>query len=109
MRMVDSSFEDSQADTEKQRGEEAARDRIPESTEWLNSLITQIWPLINSELFTSINDQLEDIMQASVPGMIESVKIVELEQGETPMRVLSIRSLPSDGMEVGSPCSLALD
>jgi hypothetical protein len=34
-----------------------------------------------------------------VPKLIDSVKIVELEQGETPMRVLSIRNLPSDGMQ----------
>lgn len=35
---------------------------IPESTQWLNSLLSSIWTLINPDLFTSLADTLEDVM-----------------------------------------------
>lgn len=40
----------------------------PESTKWLNSLLSSVWPLINPDLFTSLADTLEDVMQASLPS-----------------------------------------
>lgn len=35
-------------------------------------------------------------MQASVPGVIENVKVNDISQGSNPLRVLSLRALPDD-------------
>lgn len=40
---------------------------LPESVQWLNSLVASIWPLVNPDLFSSLIDMIEDIMQASLP------------------------------------------
>lgn len=33
-------------------------------------------------------------MQASVPGVIENVRVAEINQGNNPIRILSLRALP---------------
>ena len=45
-------------------------------------------------MFAGVADTLEDVMQASVPGIIESVRVAEINQGNNPLRVLSLRALP---------------
>ena len=45
-------------------------------------------------MFSSVADTLEDVMQASVPGVIESVRVAEINQGNNPIRILSLRALP---------------
>lgn len=52
------------------REEEAMVDsdaELPESAQWLNSFVASIWPLVNPDLFSSLIDMIEDIMQASLP------------------------------------------
>ncbi|KAK7679241.1 hypothetical protein QCA50_017819 [Cerrena zonata] len=44
--------------------------------------------------FTSLIDMLEDIMPASVPSFIHSVRIADLGLGKTAARITSILSLP---------------
>jgi len=44
---------------ERQRGQKLAKTQTAESTQWLNSLLASVWPLINPDLFTSISDTLE--------------------------------------------------
>jgi len=56
--------------TEKTRGETAQLNLIPESVEWMNTLVKIIWGLVNPDMFASMADTLEDVMQASVPGII---------------------------------------
>ncbi|RDW75577.1 hypothetical protein BP5796_06398 [Coleophoma crateriformis] len=80
--------------SEKDRGETATANLIPESVEWLNSLMAIIWGLIDPDMFVSVADTLEDVMQASVPGIIENVRVAEINQGDNPFRILSLRSLP---------------
>jgi Ca2+-dependent lipid-binding protein len=36
----------------------------------MNTLLRIIWGLVNPEMFESMGDTLEDVMQASVPGII---------------------------------------
>lgn len=48
----------------------------PESTEWLNAITKVVWPLINPDMFVSIVDMIEDVMQASLPGFVDAVKYV---------------------------------
>ncbi|KAK3989853.1 hypothetical protein QBC44DRAFT_79014 [Cladorrhinum sp. PSN332] len=82
-------------DSERKRGEMARVNLIPESVEWLNTAISLVWGLINPEMFTGVADTLEDVMQASLPGVIENVKVNDLTLGRgEALRVLSLRALP---------------
>lgn len=38
-------------------------------------------------------------MQASVPGIIENVKVADINQGNNPIRILSLRALPDSHMK----------
>lgn len=80
--------------SEKKRGETAVANLIPESVEWLNTIMGLIWGLVNPDMFAAIADTLEDVMQASVPGVIENVKVNDISQGSNPLRILSLRALP---------------
>ncbi len=65
----------------------------PESTEWLNSLLSSVWPLVNPDLFTSLADTLEDVMQASLPKLVRMISVEDLGQGSEAIRILGIRWL----------------
>lgn len=67
----------------------------PESTQWLNSLLSSIWSLINPDLFASLADTLEDVMQASLPKLVRMVSVEDLGQGSESIRILGIRWLPT--------------
>lgn len=81
-------------ETEKRRGQTAVANLIPESVEWMNTLLGLGWNLVNPEMFSSVADLLEDVMQASVPGIIENVRVADISQGSNPLRILSLRALP---------------
>lgn len=70
-------------------------DIIPESVAWLNNLLASVWPLINPDLFTSISDMLEDVMQASLPKVVRMVSVDDLGQGSEAFRILGINWLPT--------------
>ncbi|KAI0900452.1 hypothetical protein F4806DRAFT_156767 [Annulohypoxylon nitens] len=85
--------------SEQKRGETAVANLIPESVEWMNTLLGIIWGLINPDMFSAVADTLEDVMQASVPGIIENVKVADINQGNNPLRILSLRALPDHHMK----------
>ncbi|KAI8634056.1 C2 domain-containing protein [Xylariaceae sp. FL1651] len=85
--------------SEQKRGETAVVNLLPESVEWMNTLLGIVWGLINPEMFASVADTLEDVMQASVPGIIENVKVADISQGNNPIRILSLRALPDAHMK----------
>ena len=60
----------------------------------MNTLLGIVWGLINPDMFASVADTLEDVMGASVPGVIENVRVAEINQGNNPIRILSLRALP---------------
>ncbi|KIW94710.1 uncharacterized protein Z519_04687 [Cladophialophora bantiana CBS 173.52] len=72
-----------------------AEDMTPESVAWLNNLLSAVWPLINPDLFTSISDMLEDVMQASLPKVVRMVSVDDLGQGGEAFRILGINWLPT--------------
>ncbi|ROW03383.1 hypothetical protein VSDG_01229 [Cytospora chrysosperma] len=84
---------------ESSRREEQAildsQTELPESVQWLNSLLAAIWPLINPDLFSSLVDLIEDVMQASLPKVIKMVSVDDMGQGNQSLRVLGIRWLPT--------------
>ncbi|KAK5461347.1 hypothetical protein LTS15_003410 [Exophiala xenobiotica] len=68
---------------------------VPESVAWLNNLLASVWPLINPDLFTSISDMLEDVMQASLPKVVRMVSVDDLGQGSEAFRILGVNWLPT--------------
>ena len=68
---------------------------MPESTQWLNSLLSSVWSLINPDLFTSLADTLEDVMQASLPKLVRMISVEDLGQGNESIRILGIKWLPT--------------
>ena len=69
--------------------------QMPESVAWLNSILSSVWPLINPDLFASISDMLEDVMQASLPKVVRMVSVDDLGQGSESLRILGIKWLPT--------------
>jgi Ca2+-dependent lipid-binding protein len=80
--------------SEQERGHTAVANLLPESVEWMNHFLEIFWGLIDPDMFAGVADTLEDVMQASVPGVIESVRVAEINQGNNPFRILSLRALP---------------
>ncbi|KAK0970583.1 hypothetical protein LTR91_015877 [Friedmanniomyces endolithicus] len=82
---------------EANRGSEKqqARAHENESVAWLNSLLAAVWPLVNPDLFTSLADELEDIMQASIPKIVRMVSVDDIGQGRESIRILGVRWLPT--------------
>jgi Ca2+-dependent lipid-binding protein len=70
MKRIKEEAENIRWESEKQRGQTAQLNLIPESVEWMNTLLRIIWGLVNPDMFASMADTLEDVMQASVPGII---------------------------------------
>ncbi|KAF1345108.1 hypothetical protein BDV97DRAFT_360422 [Delphinella strobiligena] len=68
---------------------------IQESTHWLNNMLTSIWPIVNPDLFISLADTLEDVMQASLPSIVRMVSIEDIGQGSESIRILGVRWLPT--------------
>lgn len=62
----------------------------------MNTLLGIVWGLINPDMFQGVADTLEDVMAASVPGVIEHVRVAEINQGSNPIRILSLRALPDN-------------
>jgi Ca2+-dependent lipid-binding protein len=56
-------------------------------------------------LFIGIADMVEDIMQQSLPGFIDAVRITDLGQGTNPLRITHIRALPDQPGDDGYPKS----
>ncbi|ODN73711.1 hypothetical protein, variant 1, partial [Cryptococcus amylolentus CBS 6039] len=89
-------------DMGRQRGE-AFSPPVPESVEWLNGLIKLVWGLVDPAMFVSIADMVEDILQQSLPGFVDAVRITDIGQGENPFRITSIRALPDQPGDEGYP------
>ncbi|EGX96871.1 C2 domain protein [Cordyceps militaris CM01] len=85
--------------SEQARGETAKVNLIPESVEWMNTAIGIIWGLINPEVFAAVGDTLEDVMAASVPGIIENIRVADIHQGSNPLRILNMRALPDSHVQ----------
>ena len=86
-------WEDEIWDASREQERQRANVSIPESTQWLNSLLASIWPLVNPDLFTSLADTLEDVMQASLPKMVRMISVEDLGQGQEALRILGVRWL----------------
>ncbi|KAI9668177.1 MAG: hypothetical protein M1821_000997 [Bathelium mastoideum] len=82
-------------EAERQKGKRIQATNESASAQWLNGLLSSVWPLINPDLFTSLADTLEDVMQASLPRFIRMCSVDDIGQGSEAIRVLGIRWLPT--------------
>ena len=88
-------WDDEVWDSARKQEQEDTNSPMPESTQWLNSVLSSVWPLINPELFVSLADTLEDVMQASLPKLVRMVSVEDLGQGNEAIRILGVRWLPT--------------
>ncbi|GAA5987027.1 hypothetical protein JCM11641_004423, partial [Rhodosporidiobolus odoratus] len=70
-------------------------DRGGETAEWLNGILSPLWPIIDRQLLVAVVDLVEDAMKAESPGVVQSVRLTDLSPGTHPIRLLSFRVLPS--------------
>ncbi|KAJ9480274.1 hypothetical protein PHBOTO_003500 [Pseudozyma hubeiensis] len=91
-RKIEKEHEAIRAEMHKQRGQSLSPP-MPESVEWLNAAIACIWKQINPDMFVPMADMVEDIMQQSLPGFIDAVKIDDIGIGENPFRLVAMRGL----------------
>jgi Ca2+-dependent lipid-binding protein len=68
---------------------------VPESVEWMNTLVETLWKTLQQDFFDNIRDQINDTIKPFIPeGLPVTVKITGLSHGSQSVRVLSMRSLP---------------
>lgn len=68
---------------------------VPESVEWMNTLVETLWDTLQQNFFDGIRDQINDTIEPYIPaGVPATVKITDLGHGCQSVRVLSMRSLP---------------
>ncbi|KAK4055259.1 hypothetical protein OIV83_000541 [Microbotryomycetes sp. JL201] len=101
-RKVEKEVERIRFELAKQRGETFSPP-TPESVEWLNAFTKVVWPLINPSMFVSIVDMIEDVMQQSLPGFIDAVKVDDFTIGKNALRIVSMRALPDQPHEKDYP------
>lgn len=46
-----------------------------------------------------MENSLEDVMAASVPGIIDNVRVADISQGNNPIRILNMRALPDSHVQ----------
>ncbi|KAG9256071.1 uncharacterized protein F5Z01DRAFT_619189 [Emericellopsis atlantica] len=93
-RRISNVFEDEVWEAQRELVNSDARKHETETTVWLNSLLGSVWPMINPDLFASLGDTLEDVMQASLPKLVRMVSVDDIGQGSEAIRILGVRWLP---------------
>lgn len=68
---------------------------VPESVEWMNSLVETLWHTLQKDFFDNIASQVNDTIKPYIPENVPAtVKITEIGHGSQSLRILSMRSLP---------------
>ena len=90
---VDAICDDLTWEANRSEMHQAGITRETESVAWLNGVVGAVWPLVNPGLFMALSDQLEDVMQASVPSIIRMIAVEDVGQGNVPLQILGIKRL----------------
>ncbi|KAK6341515.1 hypothetical protein TWF696_008587 [Orbilia brochopaga] len=69
---------------------------VPESVEWVNSLLDTVWQVISEDVFKQVAQQVEDQVKAVLPFDFIKFKVAEIGHGTRPIRILWMRSLPDN-------------
>ncbi|SGY85199.1 BQ5605_C009g05745 [Microbotryum silenes-dioicae] len=80
-----------------------------ESVEWMNSVLSTVWPMLDPDLFVAGVDLLEDALKMLSPSVVRTVRIDSVDQGLNAMRILGIRRLPDDFDITESPFASQVD
>ncbi|KAG5931979.1 hypothetical protein E4U53_001532 [Claviceps sorghi] len=94
-RKISNVFQDEVWEAHRQQLRRDSKNHGTETTIWLNAVLGAVWPLINPDLFASLADTLEDVMQASLPKLVRMVSVDDIGQGSESIRILGIRWLPT--------------
>ncbi|KAG6007973.1 hypothetical protein E4U21_005207 [Claviceps maximensis] len=94
-RKISNVFQDEIWEAHRQQLKRDTTSHETETTIWLNSVLSAVWPLINPDLFASLADTLEDVMQASLPKLVRMVSVEDIGQGSESIRILGIQWLPT--------------
>ncbi|KAG6002976.1 hypothetical protein E4U43_000986, partial [Claviceps pusilla] len=94
-RKISNVFQDEVWEAHRQQLKRDTEHHETETTVWLNSVLGAVWPLINPDLFASLADTLEDVMQASLPKLVRMVSVEDIGQGSESIRILGIQWLPT--------------
>ncbi|KAG5971803.1 hypothetical protein E4U55_001069, partial [Claviceps digitariae] len=94
-RKISNVFQDEVWEAHRQQLKSDTKNHQTETTVWLNSVLGAVWPLINPDLFASLADTLEDVMQASLPKFVRMVSVEDIGQGSESIRILGIQWLPT--------------
>ncbi|KDN53005.1 hypothetical protein K437DRAFT_242815 [Tilletiaria anomala UBC 951] len=65
-----------------------------ETVEWVNTVLSHVWPLIGHDYFAPFIDLLEDALMQQVPGIVHSARVHDLDQGSLPPRLKCFKVLP---------------
>ncbi|KAI9030351.1 hypothetical protein DFJ74DRAFT_656284 [Hyaloraphidium curvatum] len=69
-----------------------------ETAEWLNFFVAQIWNIMNSDLFASLTDMIEDqanlLAKDMLKGFVYNIACRDFELGPHPPRITSIQVFP---------------
>ncbi|CAO0791446.1 unnamed protein product [Mucor circinelloides] len=65
-----------------------------ESVEWLNYMLEKIWRSVDPDMFTIVEDLLEDTLQSVSPSFIQNVKVSDFDIGVQAPRIQMIRVFP---------------
>ncbi|PCH37535.1 hypothetical protein WOLCODRAFT_128544, partial [Wolfiporia cocos MD-104 SS10] len=90
-------------------GQVEGAERTRESTEWLNTILRGVWPIINPDTFATLVDMVEDIMQSSAPSFVHSIRISDVGLGSNAARITAIRSLPDARGDGGDAIGASLE
>lgn len=70
---------------------------VPESVEWMNTLVETLWHTLQQDFFNNIRTQVNDTIKPYIPTAVPaSVTITDLGIGCHSARILSMRSLPDE-------------
>ncbi|SCV74595.1 BQ2448_7624 [Microbotryum intermedium] len=95
-------------DRERKRGTNPGISAF-ESVEWLNSVLSTVWPILDPDLFVAGIDLLEDALKMLSPSVVRTVRIDSVDQGLNALRILGIRRLPDDFAITSSPFASQVD
>ncbi|CAG9464030.1 unnamed protein product [Pedinophyceae sp. YPF-701] len=67
------------------------------NTDWLNRALCAVWPYYDKAVCRQVRQQVEPILNQSIPGAIKRIYFQELTFGDKPLRIEAARSVLVEG------------
>lgn len=65
-----------------------------ESLEWINSFLVKFWPIYQPVLAATIISSVDQVLSASTPGFLDSLRLKEFTLGSKPPRMEHVKTYP---------------